>query len=165
MCKYYNKLKELINDNNIQDNISWYYYELCSAFPDERINLKDFKEWFKLLISRKMRDVYRMINAKCFLSIPITGQEDKARTVVKETIEKLKEYFPDCTFYSPFEVAPMKNMPDSYYMGRDIEQIMNCDVIIQFDGWQESKGCRVENFVADTYHIQKISINKLIIKY
>lgn len=162
MQKYLDKLKEIINNNDIQDNAPWYYYELCSSFPDEQISLKDFHEWFKPLIIQKIRDVYNIHKSRCFLSIPITGQEEKARKTIADTINILKERFPYSTFYSPFEVAPLEYMPDSYYMGKDIEQLMKCNIIIQFDGWQESKGCRVENFVADTYHIQKISINNLI---
>ena len=73
------------------------------------------------------------------------------------------KYFPDCEIFSPFEVAPEKDMPDSYYMGRDIEQLMNCDIMIQMNGWENSKGCRVENFIADTYGIEKIPINSLFI--
>ena len=69
----------------------------------------------------------------------------------------------NCEVFSSFEVAPEKYMPDSYYMGKDIEQLMNCDIMIQMNGWENSKGCRVENFVADTYGIEKISINSLFI--
>ena len=69
----------------------------------------------------------------------------------------------NCEVFSSFEVAPEKYMSDSYYMGKDIEQLMNCDIMIQMNGWENSKGCRVENFVADTYGIEKISINSLFI--
>ena len=54
-------------------------------------------------------------------------------------------------------------MPDSYYMGKDIEQLMNCNIMIQMNGWENSKGCRVENFVADTYNIEKIPVDSLFI--
>ena len=79
-------------------------------------------------------------------------------------IQKIfSEYLTDCKVFTPFEVAPEKNQPDSYYMGRDVEQLMNCDIMIQMNGWENSKGCRVENFIADTYAIEKVPIDSIFI--
>lgn len=90
---------------------------------------------------------------KAFISIPITGQEELAR----QRCEKIKKYindnYPTCEVFTPFEVAPEKDMPDSYYMGKDVEQLLNCDIMIQMDGSENSKGCTVEDCIAKTYNI------------
>ena len=53
-------------------------------------------------------------------------------------------------------------MPDSYYMGKDVEQLLNCDVMIQMDGWEKSKGCTVEDCIAKTYSIPIIKENQIL---
>jgi hypothetical protein len=39
----------------------------------------------------------------------------------------------------------------AYYMGRDIENVILCDAILMCPGWENSKGCKVEKFTAETY--------------
>lgn len=38
----------------------------------------------------------------------------------------------------------------AYYMGRDIEKLLLCDAVYFCEGWQESRGCRVESYIAET---------------
>lgn len=154
-------LKELINANDLQFNVAWYYTELARKFPKKAVDWNNFAEVYPNLIANKIAYEGGLRNKKCFISIPITGREEFAREECKEAQELLSTYFPSCEFFSPFEVAPEKNMPDSYYMGKDVEQLMDCDIIIQMNGWENSKGCRVENFIADTYRIDKISYSTI----
>lgn len=35
-------------------------------------------------------------------------------------------------------------------MGRDIEKLLLCDAVYFCEGWQESRGCRVESYIAET---------------
>ena len=39
----------------------------------------------------------------------------------------------------------------AYYMGKDIEQVILCDAILMCPGWENSKGCKCEKYVAETY--------------
>lgn len=98
----------------------------------------------------------------CFISIPITGQEETARNICAETKRRLSEKYPHIHFVTPFEVNMKKDMPDSYYMGRDIEALMNCDAIISMEGWQKSKGCQVERFTANIYGLKIFDIKELL---
>lgn len=100
---------------------------------------------------------------KVFISIPITGQEEKSRTLCKEYKEKLTQMYPSVEFMSPFEIATEKGMPDSYYMGKDIERLMECDAIASVEGWQKSKGCQVERFTANIYGLKIYDMDDLVI--
>lgn len=156
-------IEQVIEHEGTGDKIYNYYAHVCSLVPDKAIIVNDFTELFYPIYYKQVADDLNLHNKKCFISIPITGVEEQAREDCKKIQKLFSEYLTDCEVFSPFEVAPDKNMPDSYYMGRDIEQLMNCDIIIQMNGWENSKGCRVENFVADTYGIEKIPIDSLFI--
>lgn len=39
-------------------------------------------------------------------------------------------------------------------MGRDVEKLLLCDAIYFCDGWHDSKGCRVESYIAETYGLK-----------
>ena len=156
-------IEKTIQHEGTGDKIYNYYANTARLVPDKAISLKDFEELFYPIYYKTVADDLNLHNKKCFISIPITGVEEQARKQCKQVQEMFAKYFPDCEIFSPFEVAPDKNMPDSYYMGRDVEQLMNCDIIIQMNGWENSKGCRVENCVADTYGIEKIPIDSLFI--
>ena len=52
---------------------------------------------------------------------------------------------------TPFVVCPEPDKPYSYYMGKDIEALLECDAIYLCEGWQNSKGCMAEFEVARIY--------------
>ena len=52
---------------------------------------------------------------------------------------------------TPFDVCPEPDKPYSYYMGKDIEVLLECDAIFLCEGWQNSKGCMAEFEVARIY--------------
>ena len=52
---------------------------------------------------------------------------------------------------TPFDVCPEPDKPYSYYMGKDIEALLECDAIYLCEGWQNSKGCMAEFEVARIY--------------
>lgn len=99
---------------------------------------------------------------KYFISIPITGMEEQSRVLCKEYKEKLLQKYDDIDVITPFEINTKKDMPDSYYMGRDIERLMECDAIISCDGWQKSKGCQVERFTANIYGLRIYDIKDML---
>lgn len=91
---------------------------------------------------------------KIFISIPITGQEERAKQLCKEYKKILSEKYPEHEFIIPFDICEEKNKPDSYYMGKDIEVLIDCDAIASCEGWQKSKGCQVERFTANIYGLK-----------
>ena len=99
---------------------------------------------------------------KVYLSLPISGQPTKERmdyaNQVKREIECTYRcgwgYFKfedELNIITPFDVCPEPDKPYSYYMGKDIEALLECDAIYLCEGWQNSKGCMAEFEVARMY--------------
>lgn len=87
---------------------------------------------------------------KIYLSIPITGHDIEE---VKARAAKLKQLLTSSwnEVITPFDVCQEKDKPYSYYMGRDIEALLECDAIFMAEGWQNSKGCTLEYNAAMLY--------------
>lgn len=47
------------------------------------------------------------------------------------------------------------NTPDLYWLGESIRSLSWADVIWFCDGWEHSRGCKVENMCATLYDIEK----------
>lgn len=100
-----------------------------------------------------------MKRKRIYISIPISGhdiEEVKAKARVVR-VRLLYDVFglkkgchrPDVI--TPFDVCPEPDKPYSYYMGKDIEALLECDAIYLCEEWQNSKGCMAEFEVARIY--------------
>lgn len=91
-----------------------------------------------------------MKKIKVYISLPISGhdieQVKKRADEVKQRIENDR-----VEAITPFDVCDEKGRPYSYYMGRDIEALIECDGIYVCNGWHSSKGCQAEVHVAVVY--------------
>lgn len=96
---------------------------------------------------------------KVYISIPITGYNLEER---KRTANEIKKIFIADHYeaITPFDVCNEKDKPYSYYMGKDIEVLLECSHICFVDGWKKSKGCRAEKAIADIYGIKRIYIHE-----
>ena len=94
---------------------------------------------------------------KVYISIPITGYDLEER---KSVANELKELFASEHYdvVTPFDVCNEKDKPYSYYMGKDIETLLECSHIYFVDGWEKSKGCRAEKAISDIYGISRIYV-------
>lgn len=84
---------------------------------------------------------------KIYISGPITGHaynwvEAKFRTAEKEL--KGLGYDP----VNPLDNGLPRSAPWIRHIGRDIELLLECGAIYMLEGWQESKGARIELAVA-----------------
>ena len=63
--------------------------------------------------------------------------------------------FPDAEFHSAFDndIAPLwKPAPsEAVIMGKCVQRVMECDMVIMDKGWNESRGCGIEYRVAYDY--------------
>lgn len=88
---------------------------------------------------------------KVYISIPITDHDYEKQKALANKIKTQFEKVGDETI-TPFDVAPEKDKPYSYYMGRDIEALLECDAVYFCKGHENSKGCRLEFAAALTYN-------------
>lgn len=107
---------------------------------------------------------------KIYISLPIAFHED----TVYQRNQEAKDYLFN-RFSNRYEwVSPIDNNhiddedlathlqigKTAYYMGRDIEQVILCDAILMCPGWENSKGCQCEKFVAEMYGKEILIMNK-----
>ncbi len=85
---------------------------------------------------------------KIYLSLPISHFDLEERKAFAEEREKYLSHF--------YEVVnPLKNGISqeehwSVHMRRDIQMLLECDMIYMAKGWQWSKGCKLEHDIATT---------------
>lgn len=87
---------------------------------------------------------------KIYISLPITGEDiDKVKERAKRVKDRLTKY--GMEVITPFDVCDEKDKSYSYYMGKDIEALIDCDAIYMCNGWSKSKGCQAELHIAVVY--------------
>ena len=99
---------------------------------------------------------------KVYISLPISGHNlNDVRRRIEDVSELLKSkgYIP----VSPLEVQSNLNAPYSELMGNDIKALLECDAIILLDGWENSKGFRLEKYAASLYN-KPVFIKEFIYK-
>lgn len=94
-----------------------------------------------------------MKTKRFYVSLPISGYDLDER---KSEAERIKSKLNFCGLsiikvITPFDVCPEADKPYSYYMGKDIDALLECDVVYMCKGWQNSKGCLAEFAVAKIY--------------
>lgn len=91
-----------------------------------------------------------MKKTKVYISLPISGHDIEQ---VKKRAEEVKQRIENdrVEAITPFDVCDEKDRTYSYYMGRDIEALIECDGIYVCNGWHSSKGCQAEVHVAVVY--------------
>ncbi len=97
---------------------------------------------------------------KIYISLPIAFHEDTVYKRNNEAKKYIKEHFKEYTYHSPIDENHIDDQAlgnhlqiekTAYYMGRDIEQVILCDAILMCPGWEKSRGCKCEKYVAETY--------------
>lgn len=87
---------------------------------------------------------------KIYISIPITGRPlCKAKSHAERLRREMSGYGHDAI--TPFDICQEQGKSYPYYISRDIEALMNCQAIVLGVGWEESKGCRLEESCAQIY--------------
>lgn len=88
-----------------------------------------------------------------YISLPISGYDLAERKQCAICAEKqIADRYPKpLQVITPFTVCPEADKPYSYYMGKDVEALLECDAVFFCKGWQNSKGCMAEFAVARIY--------------
>lgn len=90
---------------------------------------------------------------KVYISIPITGldyetQQAKADKYAQYIYEMGHDYFNPFSVPAPATAEPDTKEATAYYMGEDVRELLKCDAVYMAKGWENSKGCKVEKFIA-----------------
>ena len=103
-----------------------------------------------------------MSKKKIYLSLPMTVMPND----IGDRYRELSEYVDTLSKYKDYEkVGPVnienfledpnymeKALPYAYCMGKDIENLIECDAIIMGRHWEKGPGCRVELAAAKIYN-------------
>ena len=87
---------------------------------------------------------------KVYISLPITGHDIErveATCIFASAILKKKGHTP----VSPLDISPDPDATYAEHMGNDIAALLCCDAVLFMDGWETSKGCRLEHAAAEIY--------------
>ena len=87
---------------------------------------------------------------KIYISLPITGhdiEEVEASCIFASAVLRKKGHTP----VSPLELDHRD--PEDYeaVIGTDITALLLCDAVLLMEGWEQSKGCRLEHAAAEIY--------------
>lgn len=88
---------------------------------------------------------------KVYISLPISGFP---LDIVKKRADQYKKRLQadGHEAITPFDVCSEPSQSYSFYMGRDIEALIDCDAIYLAPGWHGSKGCTAEYEVARVFN-------------
>lgn len=100
-----------------------------------------------------------------YVATPVNGRAGKdisekriaAKRRIDEMIRRMQEVHPDDTRYvSSFDVCPLGSplKSEAEIMGGCVTLVMQSDMVVYDGGWSQSKGCKVEMHVAETYGIR-----------
>ena len=82
---------------------------------------------------------------KVYISLPITGQESKAR----EKADRIKKALSQKGYkvVSPFDIYSGDNPSYEDHICHDLRAMLGCDVVYFCEGWDKSCGCGIEHDV------------------
>lgn len=161
------ELRRILGDEKIREKVLFTYMNLNLDGENMTCNLKEIKHFeqeppsIEDCVHVGYDGGYPVITA--FISLPISGKEQEAMHKAKEIKDWLTSHLEGIEVVTPFEICNNDlEKPYSWYMGRDIEKLLQCNVVIQADGWEESPGCRCEAATADIYGIKRIAFRDLL---
>lgn len=87
---------------------------------------------------------------KVYISGKITGDAD-----YKQKFANAEEMARAVGFevFNPARVSD-EGKPWEWYMKQDIKELMDCDAILLLKGWEESRGARLEAYIASQLKIK-----------
>lgn len=95
---------------------------------------------------------------KLFISQPMKGKTDEEILIAREKAIKSAEHHlgePVEVIDSFFQDAPAEARP-LWYLGKSLELLATADVAYFAPGWEEARGCKIENTCAIEYGIDVI---------
>lgn len=91
---------------------------------------------------------------KIYISIPITGRPMEEAKAHATGLKRRFEASQHAEAITPFDICGEPDKPYSFYMGRDIEALLECNAILLGHGWDHSQGCSLEYLAATIYGLK-----------
>lgn len=87
---------------------------------------------------------------KIYISIPISGKDERE---VREHADLIKASLSRAGHspVNPFDIYAGKNPTYADYLCADLRALADCDAIFMCNGWQFSRGCRIERTFAEEF--------------
>lgn len=113
---------------------------------------------------------------KIYLATPVNGRKEKkqgerqwaAMNRIDDMASYLRTWFPDAEIINPIRAILIyhngSRYDEAHVMGHCVRMVMESDIVILDDGWENSKGCTVERFVALQYGKQVYTFNHFKLK-
>ena len=101
---------------------------------------------------------------RVFMSVPMHDRKlDDINKDIRAAIQAFSKYKgldidgDEFEFINTMQTGPGVSVPYErvWYLGKAIEKLATCDLVIFCEGWHRADGCRVENYIADTYDIPR----------
>ena len=116
-----------------------------------------------------------MAKIKIYLATPVNARKEKTKEEreiaaygrIVDMRTYLRNWYPEAEFYYVFNLNfpdELTELSESVIMGRCVEAVMECDIIILDDGWQDSRGCNVEQHVAEQYDKKVYTMKRFRLK-
>jgi hypothetical protein len=105
-------------------------------------------------------------NKKVYISLPMKGVEDTVWARYQSSVAYVKQLpgYELCDIIPPIDITDF--MPNykpenikysyGYYLGKDVELLCDCTDILMSENWENSKGCKIEKYIAETLDINVI---------
>lgn len=92
----------------------------------------------------------RQLDKKAYLSLPISGKDTYE---IRRTLRKGYDYLraQGYQIITPYDASPNANASYAEHMGKDIQALLECDVVLMMPGWEDSRGCQCEKATAEIY--------------
>lgn len=107
-----------------------------------------------------------------YLALPVNGRSEEtlkdkrwnAYLRARELRKILADEHPEWHLVDAFDVCPaIGELDEAEAMGRCIALLMTCDGIVMDYNWRESRGCAVEQKVADVYGKEMMEVRYQIV--
>lgn len=104
---------------------------------------------------------------KVYISGPMTGLENYNEAAFNAAEKKIKELIPSAEVVNPINISKeveskIQNPTYGDYMCEDLGQLLKCDMVVCLEGFEKSKGCEVEIYIAEKSGIPVFAdINKI----
>ena len=96
---------------------------------------------------------------KVYIATPITSRKEATMEerfeAAQARVDRIREMLKGCQYVedviSAFDLAITPHTPEGYAMGKCVQTVIESDVVVFDDGWQDSRGCQIEREVATSY--------------